>query len=72
VVQVLKLFKIDKDMQLCSFDIENMYTNIPIYEVRNIVKNIIHKNNISQGIKEEIINLLNTILEQKYIEHNGK
>jgi hypothetical protein len=36
------------------------------------VTNIIDKdNNISQKMEEEIINLLNTILEQNYIEHNG-
>jgi hypothetical protein len=29
-------------------------------------------NNISQEAKTEIINLLNTTLEQNYIEHNGK
>jgi hypothetical protein len=37
------------------------------------VKNIIGKNyNISQETKVEIINPLNTILEQNYIKHNGK
>jgi hypothetical protein len=36
-------------------------------------KNIIDKNyNLSQEMKVEIIDLLNTILEQNYIEHNGK
>jgi chemotaxis regulatin CheY-phosphate phosphatase CheZ len=57
--------------RLCSFDIENMYTNILLQEVQNIVGNIIDKNyNISR--LSEIKNLLNTILEQNYIEHNGK
>jgi hypothetical protein len=28
--------------------------------------------NISQGVKTEIRNLLNSILEQNYMEHNGK
>lgn len=58
---------------MCSFYIENMYTNIPIHEAQNIVKNFLDKNyNISREIKVEIINLRNTILEQNYIEHNGK
>jgi hypothetical protein len=44
----------------------NMYTNIPIHEVQNVVKNI------SQEMKEVIINLLNSVLEQNCIEHNGQ
>jgi hypothetical protein len=37
------------------------------------MENIIDKNyNTSQENKVEIKNLLNTILEQNYIEHNGK
>jgi hypothetical protein len=69
----LKMLKINENTRLCSFDVEDMYTNIPIHEVQNIVRNIINENyNISQPIKREIKNLLNTILEQNYIEHNGK
>jgi hypothetical protein len=30
--------KIDKNTKLCSFDIENMYTNIPNSELKNIIK----------------------------------
>jgi hypothetical protein len=51
-------------------NIENMYTNIPIHEVKSIVKDIINKNNISKGMKKEIIGLLNVILEQNYMQHN--
>jgi hypothetical protein len=40
----LKLIKINEDIRLCSFDIENMSTNIPIHEVQNVVENIIDKN----------------------------
>jgi hypothetical protein len=50
-----------------------MYTNIPVHEVQNTVKNTLDENyNISQEMKVEIINPLNTILEQNYIKHNGK
>jgi hypothetical protein len=69
----LKLIYVNKGIRLCSFDIENMYTNIPIREVKNITGNIIDKdNNISQKMKEEILNLLNIILEQNYIQHSGR
>jgi hypothetical protein len=40
----LKQIQINKNTRLCSFDIENMYTNITVQEV-NIINNIIEKNN---------------------------
>jgi hypothetical protein len=73
LAHTLKLLKINENTRLCSFDIENMYTNIPVQEVQHIVGNIIDKNyHIPQPTKSEIKNLLNTITEQNYIEHNGK
>jgi hypothetical protein len=37
----LQSIEINEDMRICSFDIENMYTNIPKVEVLNIIKNIL-------------------------------
>jgi hypothetical protein len=30
--------KIDKNTTLCSFNVENMYTNIPTSELKNIIR----------------------------------
>ena len=69
----LQHITINNNTQMCSFDIENMYTNIPTNELFNIIENIIAKNqNISHETKIEINNLLKLILEQNYFEHNGK
>jgi hypothetical protein len=35
----LQSIEINEDMRICSFDIQNMYTNIPKVEVLNIIKN---------------------------------
>jgi hypothetical protein len=68
----LKIIKINEDTRLCSFDVE-IFTTILIHEDQNVVKSIIGKNNnISQGMKVEIINVVSTISEQNYVEHNGK
>jgi hypothetical protein len=32
----LKLIEINNDIQICSFDIENMHTNVPINELLNL------------------------------------
>jgi hypothetical protein len=73
LAQSLQLIEIDNNTKMCSFDIENMYTNIPTMELRNIIDNIMTKNhNISQKTKIEINNLLTVVLEQNYVSHNGK
>jgi hypothetical protein len=45
-----------------------MYTNIPIHEVKCIVNTILEKNTAKEE-KKEILDLLNVILEQNYIQH---
>jgi hypothetical protein len=40
----LKTIKLNSDTRICSFDIENMYTNIPRKEVINITNNILENN----------------------------
>jgi hypothetical protein len=53
----LNRIEVNKDIQMCSFDIQNIYTNIPINELLNIVENIIDKNhNISHETKIEFSN----------------
>jgi hypothetical protein len=46
---------------MCSFDIENMYTNIPKTEVVNIIKNVI-ENNPGTMNQKEVIDTLRIIL----------
>jgi hypothetical protein len=41
----LKTLELNKDTRLCSFDITNMYTNIPKIGVINIIKKITENNN---------------------------
>jgi hypothetical protein len=57
----IKFIKLNKDIQICSFEIENIYINIPINELLNVVENIMNKNhNISLETETEIRNLLST------------
>jgi hypothetical protein len=57
LTQELANMEVDENVQFCSFDIENMYTNIPISYVRNIIRNIITKNNATvNGESTEILN----------------
>jgi hypothetical protein len=37
--------EVDKNTKLCSFDIKNMYTNIPITEVKNVMEEVLDNDN---------------------------
>jgi RNase adaptor protein for sRNA GlmZ degradation len=44
-----------------------MYTNIPTTEVKNIISDLLNKNNKNEEEKKEILNLLDIVLEQNYL-----
>jgi hypothetical protein len=65
----LKTIEINNDTKICSFDIENMYTNIPRKEVINIIKNILENNiKIETNTREEIIFIMSVIMKQNYFQ----
>jgi hypothetical protein len=39
----LQAIELNKYMRICSFDIENMYTNIPKVDIVNITNDILEK-----------------------------
>jgi hypothetical protein len=61
---------LNETFKLCSFDIANMYTNIPTTEVRKIIDDILNGNNIKEEKKKEILNILDIVLEQNYVRYN--
>jgi hypothetical protein len=63
----LQAIKLNKDMRLCSFDVENMYTNIRKIGIINTINTIIENNHeIYRNDQKEIIHILKTVQEQNY------
>jgi hypothetical protein len=46
---------------------ENMYTNIPIADVKNTIYEVLNKNDVKEIVKKETLNFLSVVLEQNYI-----
>jgi hypothetical protein len=63
----------NENIKLCSFDIVNMYTNIPITETTNIIHDILD-NNIHTPTQtiHELKTLLHTILGQNYVQFDNE
>jgi hypothetical protein len=60
LVSELKELKINQNCRICSFDITNMYTNIPTEFISNIITEILNKLNTKVQITKEIILIINT------------
>jgi hypothetical protein len=65
----LNNIKIDPDLKFASFDINNMYSNIPTTELINIIAYACDQHNIPQNIKHELISLSDTLLAQNYFRY---
>jgi hypothetical protein len=67
LINELNTIEVSKDTRMCSFDITNMYTNIPRAESTDIIANILKRNsNTSHNNQNEIIHILRAIMEQNY------
>lgn len=64
LTQILDKIEINKNTKLISFDISNMYTNIPIKETIEIINNKLKNNNFNKEYIKQITHILNTILKQ--------
>jgi hypothetical protein len=62
----LQGIEINKNLKLCSFDIENMYTSIPRNGIINVVNTILENLKTEMNVLKEIIQILGIVTEQNY------
>jgi hypothetical protein len=51
-----------------SFDISNMYTNIPTNELTAVIQHMCTQNDINKTLQNELLQQCNTILSQNYFQ----
>jgi hypothetical protein len=57
-----------QDIQLVSFDIENMYSNIPTDELNHIIRSTCIEQNLEEKFTDEILSVTHAILQQNYFQ----
>ena len=57
--------------RLISFDVTNMFPNIPTQETIQIINNLLHKQNKLPTVRDELITLLSLCLNQNYFKFNN-
>jgi hypothetical protein len=69
----LKTTEPNSDTRMCSFNIGNMYKNIPRKDITHIINNILDNNNkIQVNNQKEITCILKTVMEQNYFQFDQK
>jgi hypothetical protein len=65
----LQTIELNKNIGICSFDIANMYINIPKIYAINIICNMLGSNQeINMNIQKETLHILQTAMEQNYFQ----
>jgi hypothetical protein len=59
----------DDHTRLCSFDISNMYTNIPTDEISNLIQSILIKQDVPLDTVGQIRSLVEICIGQNYFHH---
>jgi hypothetical protein len=67
LVNELNNININQNTRMCSFDITNIYNNIPLNAITSIIRSTLSKEEIPQSIIYEITKL---VIEQNYFQHN--
>jgi hypothetical protein len=66
----LKSIKTHPNCRLASFDITNMYTNIPTDALKHIIENALKNNSVDTEHTQEILTIYDLIIKQNYFTHD--
>ena len=72
LINDLKDIPFEQSLRLASFDISNMYMNIPTGELLMIIKSACESNTVKDGLKHNIIKLVKVITDRNYFQFLGQ
>jgi hypothetical protein len=72
LMQSLSQSNVQPGTKVCSFDIKNMYTNIPINELYDVIQESLIHNSVPTDDIREIMTLVRIILKQNYFQYNDE
>jgi hypothetical protein len=68
LIKDLEEIPVNDNTRLVSFDITNMYTNVPTDELADIIKLLCMNNMTDNKLSDEVVTILNSILKQNYFQ----
>ena len=70
--KTLKNVKVPNNGVLVSFDVTNMFPNIPNYDCLQIIANTLTIQNVNPVIKNEILSLFDLCINENYFQYDNK
>jgi hypothetical protein len=67
----LQEIPVDSDLRFASFDITDMYSNVPTTELIKIIEQSCDQHELHNDIKTEILNLSKTLIQQNYFQYQN-
>jgi hypothetical protein len=72
IAQELHKIQVKENYKIVTLDIKDLYVNLPKHGITQSTIFWLDRNNINKKIKKQIIQLLNTIIEQNYFQYNNQ
>jgi hypothetical protein len=72
LINKIRHIKIPPNAKLISFDVQNLFPSVPPNDTIKLVQDLLDKNNTNPVVKQDILNLLKTCLDQNYFQFNDK
>ena len=72
LIEALRNIRFNPNLQFVSFDIANMYSNVPTCDLLHIIDLICDQQLIDGKVKNELKNLAKILLEQNYFQFENK
>jgi len=67
----IKTVQVPPNARLISFDVTNLFTNVPVHESKQLVQDILNESSCDKLVKDEFMILFDTCLKQNYFRFNN-
>jgi len=69
IAEELNKIKINKNSRIITLDIKDLYVNLPINGIMHATKYLLNKNNNSEEVIKQLLNIIKTVIQQNYFQY---
>jgi len=71
IAEELNKIKINKNSRIITLDIKDLYVNLPINGIMHPTKYWLNKNNNSEDVIKQLLNIIKTVIQQNYFQYKN-
>ena len=69
IAEELNKIKINENSRIITLDIKDLYVNLSLNGIMHATKYWLHKNNNSDDVIKQLLNIIKTVIQQNYFQH---